>query len=213
MYSFSSLRLTNFDVLSTGQAPVTAVLRYDPNIISHDRILSFDQVEPIVADDLGISSEIFTRVPRRKSMSLTRLSGTVYDANGAVIIGASITAIDGDNRVFKTKTNENGVYELELPFSEYDTSTTGFNSSEFKIAAYEISAEAPQFVKSTVRNYKVVPSYRKSMQLDFALDTQGPDPCHDPTACTPADPIEIETEEIVCGEIIQRKFLVPQKPL
>ncbi len=62
------------------------------------------------------------------------LSGIVYDANGAVIVGAKVIATNEKGEKFQTLTNEEGVYVLNLSFNSYD-SKTSFN---FRMAKYEV---------------------------------------------------------------------------
>lgn len=95
------------------------------------------------------------------------LSGTVYDANGAVIPETKIIAINEKGERFKTETNNEGVYVLNLPFNLYDTK----NSAHFKIAKYEIIVDRERgFEKFVLKDFKFVPSYRGKMNLDIALE-------------------------------------------
>ena len=95
------------------------------------------------------------------------LSGTVYDANGAVIPATKITAINEKGERFETETNGEGVYVLNLAFNLYDTKT----SSDFKIAKYEIVIDREKgFEKFVLTDFKFVPSYKGRMNLDIALD-------------------------------------------
>ena len=99
------------------------------------------------------------------------LSGIVYDANGAVIVGAKVTAfalIDEKLQKFETATDDNGEYKLSLPYKKYDS------SSDFKVSKYFLRAEAKHFELFEIRDFKFVPSYKGQMNLDFALDIQQP---------------------------------------
>lgn len=95
----------------------------------------------------------------------TNLTGVVYDANGAVIVGAVIIAVDANKKLFQARTNNAGEYVLNLPFNKYDPS-----SKDFKIVTYNIVAKADSFQQSAVSNFRVVPAYSGKMKLDFALD-------------------------------------------
>ncbi len=94
------------------------------------------------------------------------LSGTVYDANGAVILDTKITAINDRGEKFKALTNDEGIYILDLPFDLYDRKT----SAGFKIAKYEITVEHKHFKKYLLKDFNFVPSYKGKMYLDIALD-------------------------------------------
>jgi len=95
------------------------------------------------------------------------LSGTIYDANGAVIPETKITAINEKGEKFETKTNSEGIYVLNLPFNLYDTRT----SSNYKIAKYEIVVDREKgFEKFVLKEFKFVPTYKGKMNLDIALD-------------------------------------------
>lgn len=92
------------------------------------------------------------------------LSGTVYDANGAVIPGAKVTAVNSKGEKFETRTNVSGEYILKLPFSEYDS------TANFKIAKYQVTAERNDFVTVVLKDFRFVGAYNGKMHLDFAMD-------------------------------------------
>ena len=94
----------------------------------------------------------------------TNLSGTVYDANGAVIVKSKVTAVNQKGEKFETLTNEDGVYKLDLTYIPVEP---GFS---YKMAKYDITVEAAGFEKFTLQNFKVTGKYTAKMQLDFALD-------------------------------------------
>jgi hypothetical protein len=98
------------------------------------------------------------------------LSGTIYDATGARIVGASVIAIDQKNQKYETRTNDSGVYSLTLPFNLYDLSDKNFNVHKFRIAKYEISITASGFERTVFKDIKVVPVDGGKMHLDVALD-------------------------------------------
>ena len=54
---------------------------------------------------------------RSQTNQITLITGTVYDVNGAVIVNASVTATDQKNQKFETRTNDDGIYNLKLPFN------------------------------------------------------------------------------------------------
>ena len=92
------------------------------------------------------------------------LSGNVYDANGSLIVGAKVTAINEKDEKFETGTNSDGVYVLNLPFNSYNS------KSDFQIAKYEIIVAKEGFQKNFVKDFKFVPSSEGKMNLDIALD-------------------------------------------
>jgi hypothetical protein len=94
------------------------------------------------------------------------LFGNVYDANGSLIVGARITAINERGEKFEAVTNEDGNYTLNLPFNRYSP-----NLRNFKVAKYEITVVKENgFEKFVLKDFKFVPSYKGKMNLDFALD-------------------------------------------
>jgi hypothetical protein len=103
------------------------------------------------------------------------LIGTVYDANGAVIVNAKITAINQIGEKFEAFTNTEGAYILKLPFKVYYSQDT----SNFRISTYEIVADAVGFERFVLKNFKFVPVWNLKMNLDIALDVgnQDHEPC------------------------------------
>lgn len=94
----------------------------------------------------------------------TTLSGTVYDANGAVIVKSKVTAIDQKGGKFETLTNDEGVYTLNLTYNPYEPVFS------YRLAKYDITVEAVGFEKFTLKDFKVTGKYTEKMRLDFALD-------------------------------------------
>ncbi len=86
----------------------------------------------------------------------TSLSGTVYDSNGAVILGTKVYATNAKGRKIETIVNTDGNYLLELPIGIY---TIEFNSANFKSVRFE--------------NYQVVNSNTGKMCLDISLSVVG----------------------------------------
>lgn len=99
-----------------------------------------------------------------KEKNTSILSGSVYDANGALIIGAKVTAINEKGEKFETETNNEGIYNLELQYNPYGS------DSNFRLAKYEIIVEKQHFEKTVLKDYKFAPSYKGKVNLDFALD-------------------------------------------
>jgi hypothetical protein len=96
------------------------------------------------------------------------LTGTVYDATGAVIPKVKITVTNEKKENFETVTSGEGVYVLNLLYNPYDTK----NAFNFKIMKYEIRVEkANGFDEFVLRDFRFIPSSDKGkMYFDFALD-------------------------------------------
>ena len=103
------------------------------------------------------------------------LTGTVYDASGAVISKAKLTAVNEEGEKFETVTNDEGIYVLNLLFNSVDTKT----SVDSKVAKYEITVDMENrgFEKFVLKDFKFVPSSKGKMNLDIALDAANPEPC------------------------------------
>lgn len=131
----------------------------------------FETVEKVI--DLSERERNFTiNLKRRETLvkngfkNQAILSGTVYDANGAVIPETKVMATNEKDERFETITNDEGIYVLNLPFNLYDTR----KSADFKIAKYTISVEQKHFEKFVLKDFKFVPSTNGKMNLDIALD-------------------------------------------
>ncbi|MGI8640038.1 MAG: carboxypeptidase-like regulatory domain-containing protein [Pyrinomonadaceae bacterium] len=94
------------------------------------------------------------------------LSGTVYDANGSVIVKAKVTAINQKGEKFEVLTNEEGIYSLNLLFNQYNS------SFDFTEARYDIIVEMMGFKKSVTKDFVFIPSQFGKMQLDIGLEIQ-----------------------------------------
>lgn len=94
------------------------------------------------------------------------LSGTVYDANGSVVVKAKAAAINQKGEKFEASTNDEGIYSLNLPFNKYDA------SYNFKEAKYNIIVEMNGFKKSIIKDFVFVPSQFGKMQLDIGLEIE-----------------------------------------
>lgn len=142
-----------------------------------------------------------------QSTGQSKLTGTVYDANGAVVGGAKVSAIDGKGQKLETVTNQDGVFVLELAFSRYDTNSV----KKFKEAKYDIVVSSPGFNTSVTKGFVFVPAYGGKMQLDVALEVG---PCNDCELMTEYPAREIETSiPVVFDKITPRPVVdVPCKP-
>ena len=94
----------------------------------------------------------------------SNLTGTVYDANGAVVVKAKVRAVDVRGNKFETLTNDDGVYVLTLPFNKYD-SQRGFKESR-----YDVFVESVGFKRSEIKGYVFIPSQFGKMHLDIGLE-------------------------------------------
>lgn len=94
------------------------------------------------------------------------LSGTVYDALGAVIVGAKVVAVNEKLQEVEAITNDSGVYKLKLPFKQYKTENSGI----FVIEKYVLMVEAKGFEKFVLKGLNFVSSSKGEMNLDFALN-------------------------------------------
>ncbi len=126
------------------------------------------------------------------------LSGNVYDANGALIIGTKVTAINEKGEKFESITDDEGKYVLNLPFKIYNS------DADFKVAKFDITAEHKHFEKLVLKNFKFVPSYKGKMNLDLALDVKENTNCG-AGGCIQYErqPIELSTQKVI-DKIIQR---------
>ena len=100
------------------------------------------------------------------------LSGTLYDATGAIIPKEKVTATNERGEKFEALTNDDGVYSLSLPFNKT-------SSADFRIAKFEIvvDLEYRGFEKFSVRDFKFIPAYSGKMIFDIALESRNPEPC------------------------------------
>lgn len=87
----------------------------------------------------------------------TQLTGRVFDLSGALIPGIKVVAYSQKKVEYEQWTNEEGVYNLDLPEGIY---TLEINSQTEKYNAFE-----------TVKfeNYRIVPVYNDKINLDISL--------------------------------------------
>ena len=105
----------------------------------------------------------FTFFVNAQTTDTSKLKGTIYDAQGSIVVKAKVTAVNASKKKFETFSNENGEYEIVLPFNKYDL------SRNFKEAIYDISADSPGFTTTVIKGYVFIPSQFGKMQLDIAL--------------------------------------------
>lgn len=97
------------------------------------------------------------------------LSGVLYDANGAVIVGATVKAINKKGDGFETRSNDEGIYIINL-------------SPEI----YKISFEQPGFKKFIIDNLRIVNSTYGKINQDIVLDVYSSHE-HEPCGYSGAD--------------------------
>ena len=86
------------------------------------------------------------------------LTGTIYDFQGAVIPNSKIVATNKNSKVFKTTTNEDGIYKLKL-----------------KPGIYAIQVPRLPGLKGIKFNdYRILITYDGKMNLDISLDIGSP---------------------------------------
>jgi hypothetical protein len=86
----------------------------------------------------------------------TALRGSIYASNGALIQFAEVKAKSKDSKEYSSRTNEDGVYELNLP-----------------IGIYTIEFNAINFEPVILKNYRVIKSSGQKMHLDISLNVVG----------------------------------------
>jgi hypothetical protein len=91
----------------------------------------------------------------------TMLTGVVYDINGAVVVDTLIVAYKRDGKKYETATNDEGVYQIELP-----------------LALYAIQVGASGFCPAQVDRFRVINLPHGKMSLDFVLEVaESPEGC------------------------------------
>lgn len=74
------------------------------------------------------------------------LSGTVFDDKGAVIPQTKISFTDSKGKVFKTFTNDDGVYSIELSEGKYKVEFNKENFSPYRIENYYIPFKTKMYL-------------------------------------------------------------------
>ena len=121
------------------------------------------------------------------------LSGTVYDANGSVVVRAKVIAINQKEEKVETVTNDEGIYTLNLAVNRNNSS-----------AKYDIIVETAGFKKSVTKDFVFVPPQFGKMQLDIALEAPISEPCgYGGDLCLESQVME-NTKQEVQNTILQR---------
>lgn len=91
----------------------------------------------------------------------TKLSGTVYDDNGAVIVNSKVSIRGKDNFESIVFTNEEGIFEINLADGNYSIEVT-----------------SPGFQTFKLEKYRIAPAYEGKLNLDFVLEVGPCSDCH-----------------------------------
>jgi len=89
------------------------------------------------------------------------LTGNVYDKHGSLIQYAAVKAKSKDGKEYTTKSNEDGIYEIEL--------VNGTYSIEFSANLFETY---------TIQNYRVSSAYKLKLNLDVILEVEATGKCN-----------------------------------
>jgi hypothetical protein len=102
--------------------------------------------------------------PNDKVALTSVLTGTIYDALGNVVPLIKVVAINAEGKTFETFSNEEGIYNLTLPFNKY-------RAGNFREAKYDIIVgPGSGFRQSVTKGFVFIPSQFGKMQLDIALE-------------------------------------------
>ncbi len=86
------------------------------------------------------------------------LSGTVYDQQGAVVLGTKISFKNKQGIEYLAKQNMEGKFSIDLP-----------------VGIYQIESAANGFEKYKVKNYRIVAADSRKMFFDVVLEVSEPD--------------------------------------
>jgi hypothetical protein len=103
---------------------------------------------------------------------VSKLTGTVYDPQGSVIVGARVTAVAANGNKVSVVTNGEGVYQLSLSYARY------FSGGQFKETKYDLIVESLGFQRSEIKGYVFIPSRFGKMILDIGLEVGPCSGCH-----------------------------------
>src|SRR5688500_12916503 len=99
-----------------------------------------------------------------QTTGFSKLTGTVFDAEGSVVVGAKITAVAAEGKRFHATTNDEGMYELTLSYNRYD------RTLKFRESKYDVIVDAVGFRRSETKGYVFIPSQFGKMTFDIALE-------------------------------------------
>jgi hypothetical protein len=98
------------------------------------------------------------------------LSGRVYDANGSVVMGSDVLARSRDGNDYQARTNDEGIYNIELPVGIYkvEANANGFCPKRVELVF------AQKLVQPKNRNLSVLNSVQEQKSVDFVLEMASP---------------------------------------
>lgn len=125
----------------------------------------------------------------------TKLTGVVFDLTGAIIINAKVSAFDKDGKVYQSKSDSDGRYELILPPGKYDIQ---FQLDGFKAKKYQ--------------NFQLVDSTYGKIFQDVVLEGENPEPCgYSGADCLKTSLVKSKKSQ-VSDKIVKRNIdLIPKK--
>lgn len=80
----------------------------------------------------------------------TVVSGTIYDINKTVIVGAEISIKNINGKTYKTKTNDEGEYEIIIPFGDYIIEFSQIGFKVLRVANFTVNSEAKKTLDVTL---------------------------------------------------------------
>src|SRR5215470_3552894 len=129
--------------------PLKKVARF--GFVTVERVLSSPSRRVL----LGLLAVVFLLISSEFTVgqgNLGSISGSVTDPNGAVVVGATVTATDRATKSTRTATtNESGIYVLaNLPVGEYDLLIKASGFSDQKAEGVKVSVAFTNTVDVTV---------------------------------------------------------------
>lgn len=152
--------------------------------------IAYSQGEPIVKKDKSTQTQKDTAKKDETNQGFATISGTVKDANDAVVVGAKVTLFNAKTKEIRlVQTNDSGGYE--------------FKGVEPSI--YELTVESPGFKKSLHQNIEILKETKleRNVILEVGEATVGVvDIVKEP-------PVEIEEVKLPKQTIEQKPLIAP----
>ncbi len=122
------------------------------------------------------------------------LSGVIYDSQGAVVVGTNVKLTNEKGESFETKSNDEGIYSINL-----------------LPEIYKVSFEQSGFRKTIINNFKIVDSTYGKINHDVVLEGENPEPCgYSGADCLNSSPVETKDLK-VSNKIYKRPVEKSQK--
>lgn len=118
-----------------------------------------------------------------------KLTGTVYDPNGAIVVGAEVNAISAEKRQSSTKSKDDGIFLLDL--------VPGI---------YRLEFYSPGFKTNAVNKYHIVNSTYGKMSFDVVLHVSTE---HEPCGYSGGDCITVAVQK---SEVSILSNKIPTQP-